>query len=136
MVCNDVSVRDWQASSPTGTLGKSFDTHGPCGPWITTADEIADHGNLALRTWVDGELRQDGNTSEMLSELGDMIAWLSAVFTLEPGDILCTGTPFGTGQGFEPPRFLTAGQTVRVEIEKLGAIENRVIDEPDTAFID
>ena len=136
MIVNDVSVRDWQARSPGGLLGKSFDTHGPCGPWITTADEVAEPERLALRTWVDGELRQDGNTSEMVAKLADMISHLTTVFTLEPGDILCTGTPAGVGQGFEPPRFLKAGQRVRVEIEGLGAIDNEVVPEPaDTRFI-
>jgi 2-keto-4-pentenoate hydratase/2-oxohepta-3-ene-1,7-dioic acid hydratase in catechol pathway len=130
MVANDVSVRDWQAASPTGTLGKSFDTHGPCGPWLTTADEIADPQALGLRTYVDGELRQESNTGDMIVSLGEMIAHLSTVFTLEPGDILCTGTPAGVGQGFDPPKFLRLGQKVRVEIDGLGAIENRVVAEP------
>lgn len=130
MICNDVSVRDWQRRSPTGTLGKSFDTHGPVGPWLTTIDEMPDPGNLSVRTWVDGELRQDGNTSEMIWTFGQMIEELSSVFTLEPGDILSTGTPAGVGQGFDPPRFLTEGQRVRVEIEGLGHIENLVVAEP------
>lgn len=130
MVVNDVSVRDWQAASPTGTLGKSFDTHGPCGPWLTTADEIGDPHALKLRTYVDGELRQQGNTGDMIVSLAEMIAHLSTVFTLEPGDILCTGTPAGVGQGFDPPKYLQVGQKVRVEIEGLGAIENEVVPEP------
>jgi 2-keto-4-pentenoate hydratase/2-oxohepta-3-ene-1,7-dioic acid hydratase in catechol pathway len=130
MICNDVSVRDWQRRSPTATLGKSFDTHGPVGPWLTTIDDMRDLGNLSIRSWVDGELRQDGNTSEMIWSFGQMIEELSSVFTLEPGDILSTGTPAGVGQGFDPPRFLTEGQTVRVEIEGLGHIENRVVAEP------
>ena len=130
MVANDVSVRDWQAASPTGTLGKSFDTHGPCGPWLPTADEISDPHALALRTYVDGELRQQGNTSDMIVSIGEMIAHLSTVFTLEPGDILITGTPAGVGQGFDPPNYLRIGQRVRVEIEGLGAIENEVVAEP------
>lgn len=135
MVANDVSVRDWQAASPTGTLGKSFDTHGPCGPWVTTADEVVDPHALALRTFVDGELRQDGNTGDMIASFGDMIAHLSTVFTLEPGDVLITGTPCGVGQGFDPPKFLKLGQTVRVEIEGLGAIENKVVVEPSSTSI-
>ena len=130
MICNDVSVRDWQQRSPTATLGKSFDTHGPVGPWLTTADEIPDPGNLAVRTWVDGELRQNGNTQEMIWTFGQMLEELTSVFTLEPGDILSTGTPAGVGQGFDPPRFLTVGQVVRVEIEGLGYIENSVVAEP------
>jgi 2-keto-4-pentenoate hydratase/2-oxohepta-3-ene-1,7-dioic acid hydratase in catechol pathway len=130
MVCNDVSVRDWQRRSPTGTLGKSFDTHGPIGPWLTTADEVASPEDLSIRTWVDGELRQDGRTSELAYSFGEMIEELSTVFTLEPGDILTTGTPRGVGQGFSPQRWLTEGQVVRVEVEGLGHIENRVIAEP------
>jgi 2-keto-4-pentenoate hydratase/2-oxohepta-3-ene-1,7-dioic acid hydratase in catechol pathway len=136
MVCNDVSVRDWQQRSPTGTLGKSFDTHGPTGPWLTTADEIADPHNLRLRTWVDGALRQDGNTAELIYAFGEMIEELSTVFTLEPGDILTTGTPSGVGQYMHPPLWLTVGQTVRVEVEGLGHIENTVVAEPDLDQVD
>ncbi|MDB5675178.1 MAG: fumarylacetoacetate hydrolase [Sphingomonas bacterium] len=135
MVCNDVSVRDWQQRSPTAMLGKSFDTHGPIGPWLTTIDEVPDPTSLSIRTWVEGELRQDGNTAEMIWSFGQMIEELSTVFTLEPGDILSTGTPAGVGQGFDPPRFLKAGQSVRVEIEGLGHIENSVVAEPLPAQI-
>ena len=97
MVCNDVSVRDWQLRAPTSTLGKSFDTHGPIGPWLTTADEVPYPENVGIRTWVDGELRQDGNTSDFIFSLGEMIAEPSSVFTLEPGDILTTVQPEATG---------------------------------------
>jgi 2-keto-4-pentenoate hydratase/2-oxohepta-3-ene-1,7-dioic acid hydratase in catechol pathway len=130
MICNDFSVRDWMRRSPTAMLGKSFDTHGPVGPWLTTADEVPNPEQLGIRTWVDGELRQDGNTSELIYSFGQMIEELTQVFTLEPGDILATGTPSGVGFGFDPPRFLSAGQTVRVEVEGLGHIENCVIAEP------
>jgi 2-keto-4-pentenoate hydratase/2-oxohepta-3-ene-1,7-dioic acid hydratase in catechol pathway len=130
MVCNDVSARDWQRRSPTAMLGKSFDTHGPTGPWLTTADEVPNPESLRIRTWVDGELRQDGNTSELIYSFAEMLEELSTVFTLEPGDILATGTPLGAGQSFSPPRYLLAGQSVRVEIEALGHIENTVIPEP------
>jgi 2-keto-4-pentenoate hydratase/2-oxohepta-3-ene-1,7-dioic acid hydratase in catechol pathway len=130
MVCNDVSVRDWQRRSPTAMLGKSFDTHGPTGPWLTTADQMPDPANLRIRTWVDGELRQDASTSELVYSFAEMIEELSTVFTLEPGDILATGTPVGAGQSFSPPRYLAAGQRVRVEIEALGCIENLVVPEP------
>jgi 2-keto-4-pentenoate hydratase/2-oxohepta-3-ene-1,7-dioic acid hydratase in catechol pathway len=130
MICNDFSVRDWMRRSPTAMLGKSFDTSGPVGPWLTTADEVPHPERLGIRTWVDGELRQDGNTSELVYSFGEMIEELSTVFTLEPGDILSTGTPSGVGQSFDPPRFLKAGQVVRVEIEGLGHIENTVIAEP------
>ena len=130
MVCNDVSVRDWQRRSPTGMLGKSFDTHGPIGPWVTTIDEAPAPEGLGIRTWVDGELRQDGNTSELIYSFQEMIEELTTVFTLEPGDILTTGTPRGVGGGFTPPRFLREGQTVKVAVEGLGYIENLVVPEP------
>ena len=133
MVCNDVSVRDWQQRAPTAMLGKSFDTHGPIGPWLTTPDELGDPGALGLRTWVDGELRQDGSTAELMYGFGEMIEELSAVFTLEPGDILTTGTPAGVGQYREPPLWLKPGERVKVEVEGLGHIENLVIDEPQAA---
>jgi 2-keto-4-pentenoate hydratase/2-oxohepta-3-ene-1,7-dioic acid hydratase in catechol pathway len=131
MICNDLSVRDWQRRTPTATLGKSFDTHGPIGPWLTTVDEIVDTKRLSIRTWVDGELRQDGSTAELLFSFGEMIEELSTVFTLEPGDILTTGTPAGVGQYRDPPCFLRVGQTVRIAIEGLEHIENTVIAEPE-----
>jgi 2-keto-4-pentenoate hydratase/2-oxohepta-3-ene-1,7-dioic acid hydratase in catechol pathway len=133
MVCNDVSARDWQRRSPTAMLGKSFDTHGPIGPWLTTADEVPNPESLRIRTWVDGELRQDGNTSELIYSFAEMLEELSTVFTLEPGDILATGTPAGAGSSFLPPRYLTVGQSVRVEVEGLGHIENLVVPEPQPA---
>ncbi len=137
MICNDVSVRDWQLKAPTATLGKSFDTHGPIGPWLTTADEIADPENLSIKTWVDDELRQDGNTRELVNRIDDMIVYLTSVFTLEPGDILSTGSPAGVGAGQKPPNYLKVGQTVKIEIEGLGQIANTVIAEPlgETTFI-
>jgi 2-keto-4-pentenoate hydratase/2-oxohepta-3-ene-1,7-dioic acid hydratase in catechol pathway len=95
MVCNDVSVRDWQRRSPTFTLGRSFDTHGPIGPWITTEDEITDPRNLALRLTVNGEQRQRSNTGDMIHNIYDQIAYLSTVMTLELGDVIETGTPSG-----------------------------------------
>jgi 2-keto-4-pentenoate hydratase/2-oxohepta-3-ene-1,7-dioic acid hydratase in catechol pathway len=127
VVCNDVSARDWQAHAPTFTVGKSFDTHGPIGPWIVTADEIADPHTLGLRCYVNGEQRQDGNTSELMYNVWDQIAYLSAAFTLDPGDLLATGTPSGVGVAMTPPRFLQAGDVVRCEVDSIGAIENRVI---------
>jgi len=130
MICNDVSVRDWQRRAPGGILGKSFDTHGPTGPWLTTADEVPHPENLSIKTWVDGELRQNGNTDELVYSFGEMIEELSTVFTLEPGDIFTTGSPSGVGFAFNPPRFLTVGQVVRIEVEGLGHIENKVIDDP------
>lgn len=129
-VCNDVSVRDWQLRAPTATLGKSFDTHGPTGPWIVTKDEIPDPHDLHLKTWVNGELRMDGRTDEFLHSCQEMIAELSSVFTLEPGDILATGSPAGVGALMNPPRFLTVGDVVRVEVGGVGSIENRVVEAP------
>ncbi len=123
-VANDVSVRDWQMRSPTYTLGKSFDTHGPFGPWITTDDEVANPQNLAISAHVNGELRQDSNTDDMIYKIADQIAYISTVFTLEPGDVLLTGTP--SGVGIETGVFLKVGDTVRVDIEGLGKIENKV----------
>lgn len=128
-VMNDVSVRDWQWRTPTWTMGKSFDTHGPLGPALVTPDEIGDPHNLRLRTWVNGDLRQDSSTDDMIFSCWDMIAELSTVFTLEPGDVVSTGTPAGVGAGFDPPRWLVAGDTVRIEIDGVGILENPVVDE-------
>ena len=124
---NDVSARDWQFHTPTFTMGKSFDTHGPIGPWITTADEGLDPQALRLRAWVNGELRQDSHTSQMVHRVWEQIAYLSTAFTLEPGDLIATGTPEGVGVGMDPPRFLQPGDVVRCEVEGLGAIENTVV---------
>ncbi len=129
-VCNDVSVRDWQRTSPTITLGKSFDGHGPLGPWLVTADEIEDPHGLRITCTVNGEARQSGSTSEMINSVWEQIAWLSTVFTLEPGDVIATGTPVGTGAGHKPPRLLNVGDVVRCEVERIGAIEATVVAEP------
>jgi 2-keto-4-pentenoate hydratase/2-oxohepta-3-ene-1,7-dioic acid hydratase in catechol pathway len=129
-VLNDVTVRDWQMRTPTWTLGKSFDTHGPTGPWIVTADELGDPQDLRLRTWVNGDLRQDASTDDMVFSCWEQIEYLSTVFTLEPGDIISTGTPAGVGMGFDPPRWLVAGDVVRIEIERVGTLENHVVAEP------
>jgi 2-keto-4-pentenoate hydratase/2-oxohepta-3-ene-1,7-dioic acid hydratase in catechol pathway len=125
-VGNDVSVRDWQQDTPTMWPGKSFDTHGPLGPWVVTADEV-DPSDLAIRTWVDDELRQDGSTAEMVTGIAAMIAALSRVCTLEPGDLIATGTPGGVG--VFSGKLLTPGQRVRVEIEGIGTIDNPVVAE-------
>jgi 2-keto-4-pentenoate hydratase/2-oxohepta-3-ene-1,7-dioic acid hydratase in catechol pathway len=131
LVVNDVTVRDWQLRVPTWTMGKSFDTHGPIGPWIVTSDELSDPHRLALRTWVNGELRQESNTKELIFDCFALVEHLSTAFTLEPGDIVATGTPSGVGITMKPPRLLKPGDRVRVEIEGIGAIENPVIDEPE-----
>jgi 2-keto-4-pentenoate hydratase/2-oxohepta-3-ene-1,7-dioic acid hydratase in catechol pathway len=127
-VANDVSARDWQFHSPTFTMGKSFDTHGPIGPWIVTADEVVDPHALNLRCFVNGELRQSSSTSNMIANLWAQISYLSTAFTLQSGDVIATGTPEGVGVGMVPPRFLRAGDVVRCEIDGIGAIENRVAD--------
>jgi 2-keto-4-pentenoate hydratase/2-oxohepta-3-ene-1,7-dioic acid hydratase in catechol pathway len=130
-VMNDVSVRDWQLRTPTMMIGKSFDTHGPSGPWIVTGDEIGDPHSLGLRTWVNGELRQDSNTKELIFDCFDLVEHISTSFTLEPGDIISTGTPGGVGIAKKPPLLLVAGDVVRIEIEGIGQIENPVIAEPE-----
>lgn len=127
MVSNDVSVRDWQSRSPTFTLGKSFDTHGPIGPWITTADEISDPHALTLSLSVNGDERQRASTGGMIYDIRQQIAYLSTVMTLEPGDILATGTPAGVG--IASGRFLRHGDVVKVEISGLGSISNPVLAE-------
>ncbi|MEO1574968.1 MAG: fumarylacetoacetate hydrolase family protein [Pseudomonadota bacterium] len=129
-VANDVSVRNWQMRAPTWTLGKSFDTHGPLGPSLVTLDEVPDLHDLTLSTYVNGERRQHTSTSDMIYRVGEMIEHLSKVFTLEPGDVLLTGTPSGIGSAMNPRRYLVAGDVVRVEIDGIGAIENRVVPEP------
>jgi 2-keto-4-pentenoate hydratase/2-oxohepta-3-ene-1,7-dioic acid hydratase in catechol pathway len=132
LVVNDVSVRDWQTRTPQWTLGKSFDTHGPIGPWLTTADEVGDPHALGIRTWVNGELRQESNTQHLIFDAYALVEHLSTACTLEPGDVIATGTPAGVGMLMDPPRLLRAGDVVRVEIDRIGAIENRVVDEPAT----
>jgi 2-keto-4-pentenoate hydratase/2-oxohepta-3-ene-1,7-dioic acid hydratase in catechol pathway len=133
LVVNDVSVRDWQLRIPTWTMGKSFDTHGPIGPWITTADEVGDPHALRVRTWVNGELRQDSSTKNLIFDCFAIVEHLSTAFTLEPGDVVATGTPGGVGIAMKPPKLLSIGDVVRVEIDGLGTLENRVVAEPDTA---
>jgi 2-keto-4-pentenoate hydratase/2-oxohepta-3-ene-1,7-dioic acid hydratase in catechol pathway len=135
LIVNDVSVRDWQMKAPTHTLGKSFDTHGPIGPWLVTPDEAGDPHSLELRTFVNGELRQHSNTRHLVFNCYVQIETLSTVFTLLPGTVISTGTPPGVGAAMNPPRFLKAGDVVRVEIERIGHIENRVIDEPENTSV-
>jgi len=130
VIVNDVSVRDWQRRSQTMTLGKSFDTHGPVGPWIVTPDEIGDPHKLDLRTFVNDEQRQHSNTSNLVFDCYAQVETLSTVFTLLPGTIVSTGTPGGVAIAMNPPKWLKAGDVVRIEIEKIGKLENRVIDEP------
>jgi 2-keto-4-pentenoate hydratase/2-oxohepta-3-ene-1,7-dioic acid hydratase in catechol pathway len=127
-IVNDVSVRDWQELEPGMVVSKSFDTHGPIGPWIVTPDEVGDPLDLRLRTYVNGDLRQDGNTKDMLFNIYEQVSYLSTAFTLEVGDVLSTGTPSGIAW-HRPGMYLKAGDTVRVEIDRIGALENPVIAE-------
>jgi len=127
-VCNDVTARDWQFKSPTYTLGKSFDSHGPIGPWITTADEVPDPHALQMQLWVNGELRQSASTGGMIHNIWQQIHELSQVMTLEPGDLIATGTCAGVGISLG--KFLQPGDVVKVAIEGLGQIENTVAQEP------
>ncbi len=128
-VVNDVSVRDWQRRTPTMMVGKSFDTHGPMGPWLVTADEVPDPQALRVRTWVDGDLRQDGVTSDMVFSCAAMIAHLTEAMTLEPGTVLATGTPAGVGAASDPPRWLVPGDVVTVAVDGVGELTNPVVAE-------
>jgi len=134
-IVNDVSVRDWQMRVPTMTMGKSFDTHCPMGPWIVTPDELPDPHALELKTWVNGELRQHSNTKHLIFDCFALVEHLSTAFTLEPGDVIPTGTPSGVGIGSNPRRYLGVGDVVRISIDGIGEIEASVIAEPDTARI-
>lgn len=127
---NDVTVRDWQFKTPQWMLGKSFDTHAPFGPWIVTSDEIGDPHALGIRAFVNGEKRQESNTKHLVFNVFDQIAHLSQAMTLEPGDIIFTGTPAGVGAAMKPPQFLKIGDVTRIEIDKIGAIEAIVAAEP------
>ncbi len=126
-VGNDVSARDWQMKTAQWVLGKSFDTHGPFGPAIVTADEVGDPHTLGIRCFVNGEMRQNSNTRHLIFNIWAQIAELSKVMTLKPGDLIFTGTPSGIGNAMKPPRLLKHGDLVRCEIDRLGAIENRVL---------
>lgn len=131
---NDVSVRDWQLQTGQWVIGKSFDTHCPFGPWLTTLDEV-DPAGLDMSCRVNGELRQASNTRELIFDLPAQIEHLTRALTLEPGDVIFTGTCGGVGLAMKPPRWLRAGDVVRVEIDKLGAIENRVVQGSGTIRI-
>jgi len=126
---NDVSVRDWQFHTTQWILGKSFDTHAPFGPWIVTPDEAGDPHALGIRCLVNGALRQNSNTCNLVFNVFDQIALLSEAMTLEPGDVIFTGTPGGVGFAAKPPAFLKAGDVVRVEIDRIGALEAGLVPE-------
>ena len=132
---NDVSVRDWQAASRTMQMGKSFDTHAPFGPWIVTADEVGDPHDLGIRTVVNDETRQNSNTSHLIFNCFDHVEHLTKAFTLDPGDVIFTGTSSGVGAAMKPPKWLRAGDEVTVEIEKVGYIQHTVVDEEPNTVI-
>ena len=127
-ICNDVSVRDWQIASPTFTMGKSFDTHCPIGPYIVTLDEISDIHNLKIKTYVNDELRQDSCTDQLIFDCFDLIEHITKAFTLEPGDIIATGT--SSGVGVVLGKYLVPNDVVRIELENVGTLENKVVLEP------
>lgn len=125
-VADDITARDLQKREPQWTRAKGADGFCPYGPWITTADEVADPHSLGLATWVNGELRQDSSTSNLIFKVDELVDFISQTCTLMPGDLILTGTPSGVGQGLDPPAFLSSGDVVRIEIERLGAIEHAI----------
>ena len=133
---NDVTARDWQFRAQTMTMGKSWQTHAPIGPWLVTADELGDPHALDVRCWVNGEERQNSNTRHLIYNCFEQVAELSTAFELNPGDVIFTGTPNGVGMAMEPRQFLKDGDVVRVEIEGIGAIENTAVASPATLVID
>ena len=132
---NDVSVRDWQARSQTMQIGKSFDTHAPIGPWIVTPDEVGDPHDLGIRTLVNDETRQDSNTRHLIFDCYDQIAHLTQSFTLDPGDVIFTGTSSGVGAAMKPPAWMKVDDVVRIEIENIGYIEHTVVEEDASTVI-
>jgi 2-keto-4-pentenoate hydratase/2-oxohepta-3-ene-1,7-dioic acid hydratase in catechol pathway len=125
-VANDVSARDLQGREPQWTRAKGADTFCPFGPWVTTVEETGESPDLQLRTWVNGELRQDSRTSDLIFSCPELVEFIGQTCTLTPGDLILTGTPSGVGMALEPPRFLQSGDLVRIEIERLGTIEQPV----------
>jgi 2-keto-4-pentenoate hydratase/2-oxohepta-3-ene-1,7-dioic acid hydratase in catechol pathway len=126
-ILNDVTARDLQAADGQWTRAKGMDTFGPVGPRVVPAAEVPDPHALRIRLWLSGELMQDGSTADMVHRIPALIAFLSEAFTREPGDVIATGTPAGVGAARTPPRFLRAGDTVRIEIDRLGVLENPVV---------
>jgi 2-keto-4-pentenoate hydratase/2-oxohepta-3-ene-1,7-dioic acid hydratase in catechol pathway len=128
-IVNDVSARDFQMATSQWLMGKTFDTFAPMGPWIVTADEIADPHSLDIKMTISGDVLQNSNTRELIFRIPDLVAYLSSVFTLEPGDIVSTGTPAGVGFGHKPPRWLKAGDECVVYVQGIGELRNPVIAE-------
>ena len=129
-IVNDVSARDYQRATTQWLMGKTFDTFAPVGPWIVTADEIKDPHALDISMTINGEVLQSSNTSNLIFKIPDLVSYLSSVFTLEPGDIVSTGTPAGVGAARKPPRFLRAGDECVVKIAGIGELRNPVVAEP------
>jgi acylpyruvate hydrolase len=125
-IADDVTARDLQRREPQWTRAKGADTFCPFGPWVTTAETVPNAGDLRLHTWVNGELRQDSSTSDLIFSCQELVDFIAQTCTLMPGDLILTGTPSGVGMSFDPPRFLQSGDVVRIEIERLGAIEHSV----------
>ena len=130
-IVNDVSVRDYQNRTRQFTMGKSFDTHGPIGPVIVTGDELGDPHDLGIRTYVNGDLRQNSNTKHLIFDCYDIVEYITEAMTLEPGDVIATGTPSGVAAAMTPPPWLTAGDVVRIEIDGIGSLENTCVAEPE-----
>src|SRR3954452_15654982 len=126
-IADDVSARDLQGREPQWTRAKGADTFCPWGPWVTTADEVGDPESLELRTWVNGELRQESSTSNLIFGVSALVRFLMEAITLQPGDLILTGSPSGVGFAMDPPRYLDAGDRVRIEIQHLGAIEHEIV---------
>ncbi len=128
-ILNDVSARDFQFLASQWTSGKGFDTFAPTGPAIVTADQLTNTNNLSIRTWINGQLRQDGSTRDMIFPIPEIIHHISRVMTLEPCDIIATGTPSGVGMAMKPQVWLKNGDEIRIEIEGIGALNNTVVEE-------
>lgn len=126
-IINDVTARDWQQRHKQWFLGKSFDTFCPMGPWVVTRDELKDD-DISVQCWVNGELRQSANSKDLIFDVPTLIETISAGITLYPGDIIATGTPAGVGLGFKPPKYLVAGDVVRLEVGGVGVLENKLIN--------
>jgi len=133
---NDVSVRDWQLRTPQFTIGKSFETHGPIGPWLVTADEFGNPHDKDIACYINDEKRQDSNTKHLIFDCYEQIAHLSAAFTLNPGDVIFSGTPSGVGGAMKPRQFLKNGDVMRIEIEGIGSLSNTCVDKAAVTLID
>jgi 2-keto-4-pentenoate hydratase/2-oxohepta-3-ene-1,7-dioic acid hydratase in catechol pathway len=134
-IFNDVSARDHQVSEPQWIRGKSLDTFAPAGPYAVTADEIGDVNSLRIQTRVNGELRQNSVCGDMINGLPRLIAFITEAITVEPGDIVATGTPHGVGLGFDPPRYLRPGDVVEVTIAEIGTLRSPVVERPDSSVL-